>query len=56
MAEYIRHMFTMESPRGKLLIQMQKNIAFKVQIPLHFIVLDSLPINAVNYLVVKGMN
>ena len=43
--EYIRHMFTMESPRGNLLIQMQLILACKVHILVRFFVLESFSIH-----------
>ena len=46
LTEYIRHMFTMESPRGNLLIQMQLILACKVHILVHFFVFESFPIHA----------
>ena len=46
LTEYIRHMFTMESPRGNLLIQMQLILACKVRILVRFFVFESFPIHA----------
>ena len=46
LTEYIRHMFTMESPRGNLLIQMQLILACKVHILVRFFVFESFPIHA----------
>ena len=46
LTEHIRHMFTTESPRGKLLIQMQLILACKVYILVHFSVFESFPIHA----------
>ena len=46
LTEYIRHMFTTESPRGNLLIQMQLILACKVHILVRFFVFESFPIHA----------
>ena len=46
MTEYIRHMFTTESPRGNLLIQMQLILSCKVHILVCFFVFESFPIHA----------
>ena len=46
LTEYIRHMFTTESPRRNLLIQMQLILACKVHILVHFFVFESFPIHA----------
>ena len=46
LTEYIRHMFTTESPRGNLLIQMQLILACKVHILVCFFVFESFPIHA----------
>ena len=46
LTEYIRHMFTTESPRGNLLIQIQLIHACKVHILLRFFVFESFPIQA----------
>ena len=43
LTEYIRHMFTTESPRVNLLIQMQLILACKVHILVHFSVFESFP-------------
>ena len=53
LTEYIRHMFTTESPRGNLLIQMQLILACKVHILVCFFVFESLPIHAGDYWVLK---
>ena len=45
LTEYIRHMFTMGSPRGKLLIQMQLILACKLRILVRFFVFESFPIH-----------
>ena len=45
LTEYIRHMFTMKSPRGNLLIQMQLILACKVNILVRFFVFESFPIH-----------
>ena len=46
LTEYIRQMFTTESPRGNLLIQMQLILACKVDILVRFFVFESFPIHA----------
>ena len=46
LTEYIRHMFTTESPRGNLLILMQLILACKVHILVRFYVFESFPIHA----------
>ena len=46
LTEYIRHMFTTESLRGNLLIQMQLLVACKVHILVRFFVFESFPIHA----------
>ena len=46
LTEYIRHMFTTETPRGNLLIQMQLILACKVHILVCFSVSESFPIHA----------
>ena len=46
LTEYIWHIFTTESPRGNLLIQMQLILSCKVHILVCFIVFESFPIHA----------
>ena len=53
LTEYIRHMFTMESPRGNLLIQMQLILACKVHMLVCFSVFESFPIHAGDYWILK---
>ena len=53
LTEYIRHMFTTESPRGNLLIQMQLILACKVHILVCFFVFESLPIHARDCCILK---
>ena len=53
LTEYIRHMFTTESPRGNLLIQMQLILACKVHILVRFSVFESFPIHAGDCWVLK---
>ena len=53
LTEYIRHMFTMESPRGNLLIQMQLILACKVHILVRFFVFESFPIHAGDCCILK---
>ena len=43
LTKYVRHMFTIESTRGNLLIQMQLILACKIHIFVHFFVLESFP-------------
>ena len=51
--EYIRHIFTTESPRENLLIQMHLILAFKVHILVRFSVFDSFPIHAGDWWILK---
>ena len=53
LTEYIRRMFTTESPRGNLLIQMQLILACKVHILVCFFVFESFPIHAGDCLILK---
>ena len=53
LTEYIRHMFTTESPRGNLLIQMQLILACKVHILVRFFVFESFPIHVGDYWILK---
>ena len=53
LTEYIRHMFTTESPRRNLHIQMQLILACKVHILVRFFVFESFPIHAGDCLILK---
>ena len=53
LTEYIRRMFTTESPRGNLIIQMQLILACKVHILVRFFVFESFPIHAGDCCILK---
>ena len=53
LTEYIRHMFTTESPRGNLLIQMQLILACKVHILVRFSIFELFPIHVGDCWVLK---
>ena len=53
LTEHIRHMFTTESPRGNLLIQMQLIITSKVHILVRFFVFESFTIHAGDWWILK---
>ena len=53
LTEYIRHMFTTESPRRNLLIKIQLILACKVHILVRFFVFESFPIHAGDCCILK---